>query len=84
MVLFVVNILDNFISGIGLSGLKKGIVYLSCSFNGVDAKFENCTFIDCDNAPKGVLCKHITLRHDTRLIVERRVVIGNQTEWKKV
>jgi hypothetical protein len=65
---------DNFISGLWIgSEIVKDTVFICCSFNGVDATFEDCAFIDCNNAPTGKNCSEYGFNDNLRLIPQTKI-----------
>ena len=70
---------DSFMSGIWIGDvLQQDTVFIMCEFNGVEADFERCTFIDCTNPPKGHDCHYITLSDDVRLTPQLK---DSEGEW---
>jgi hypothetical protein len=70
---------DRFISGLWIGNSEQnGVLFISCQFNGVQANFENCTFIDCEGAPNGKNCTYLTLDSQVRLTPQRKQENG---EW---
>lgn len=64
---------DNFISGLWIGdAVQENVLFTNCRFNGVEAQFKHCIFIDCQNAPEGEGCINISLPFTQRLRAEWR------------
>lgn len=74
---------DNFISGLWIGNeIQENVLFIGCQFNGVQATFKNCVFIDCDGVNERMIAeggKAIFLLDNIRLTAEYRDANG---EWR--
>lgn len=71
---------DQFISGLWIGDERQeDTMFINCDFNGVEASFTRCVFIDCNAPPEGIECQYFDLDKDVRLSVEWKQLDGT---WK--
>lgn len=67
---------DHFMSGLWIgNAVQENVVFIMCHFNGVQAEFKDCTFIDCDGVSPKMLQnggREINLPENNRLMLEIR------------